>query len=205
MSDPGVLIVFEGVNSVGKTTISRLLAQQLNDNGNAAEWLSFPGNRPHSLGALVYEVHHHPDKFGLKESTSLATQFLHIAAHLDAIESVIIPTLQSGINVILDRYWWSTLVYGPKDTKSQLILEKAIAAEKMAWGDIVPEALFLLTRNEPFDYSSRGNAWTTLQKNYLSLAEQEANHQNVFILTNESSPACTLSRVAEHLSHLRSR
>jgi dTMP kinase len=60
-------------------------------------------------------------------------QTLHVAAHLDAIERKILPALEAGTWVILDRYWWSTWVYGIEQGISSTYLEPVIKAEQARW------------------------------------------------------------------------
>src|SRR4051794_21849861 len=98
----GSLVVLEGPDGVGKSTVSRALAQRFTKAGMLTELLTFPGRSPGTLGKLIYDLHHSPDAFGVSAVTPTAKQTLHIAAHLDAIERVIIPRLEAGINVILD-------------------------------------------------------------------------------------------------------
>ena len=108
----GHLIVFEGPDGVGKTTLARLLTRELEHRGCHCLYKSFPGQEEGSLGRLVYDIHHHPHKFGIEQMSPTSLQMLHIAAHVDAIERDIKPSLQRGHHIILDRYWWSTLAYG---------------------------------------------------------------------------------------------
>src|SRR5687767_6166927 len=108
----GKLIVFEGPDGVGKTVISAAVTEHLKALGEPTKLLTFPGREPGTLGRLIYDVHHDPAHFGVAALTPASKQALHIAAHLDAIERAIIPTLRAGRHVLLDRFWWSTWVYG---------------------------------------------------------------------------------------------
>src|SRR5919205_3641476 len=104
----GKLIVIEGPDGVGKTTIANELSLRLNDIGQECKVIAFPGNEPGTIGELIYRIHHDPTQFGVKQVTPTALQALHVAAHLAAIELSILPILRTGQYVVLDRFWWST-------------------------------------------------------------------------------------------------
>ncbi len=106
----GKLLIFEGPDGVGKTTIVQELKAKLSVEN--FKFLSFPGREEGTLGNAIYRMHHSPQEFGIKVMSELARQTLHIAAHIDVIETRIKPWIAEGKNVVLDRFWWSTLVYG---------------------------------------------------------------------------------------------
>ena len=54
----GRLIVFEGPDGVGKSTLAEQLTVHLREAGVPCEHLAFPGRQPGSLGHLVYDLHH---------------------------------------------------------------------------------------------------------------------------------------------------
>lgn len=101
---PGRLLVIEGPDGVGKTTICRALAEQLLRRGDDLLQLSFPGKQPGSLGELVYRVHHDEGPHRVDDMSMLARQTLHVAAHIDAIDRHILPALKEGKTILLDRY-----------------------------------------------------------------------------------------------------
>ena len=108
----GNLIVIEGADGVGKSTLTKALAGRLSDIGFPIQTYAFPGNTRGTLGYLVYRLHHEGSTLGVGEVAPVAIQAMHIAAHLDTIERTIRPMVDSGINIVLDRYWWSAAVYG---------------------------------------------------------------------------------------------
>ena len=108
----GKLIVFEGNDGVGKTTLAQQLAARLRDSGVSCEYLSFPGKDLGSLGRLVYELHHDRSGQIVTDINPTSLQVMHVAAHIEAIENSILPALKAGRWIVLDRFWWSTWVYG---------------------------------------------------------------------------------------------
>ncbi|MES9995631.1 nucleotide kinase domain-containing protein [Desulfovibrio aminophilus] len=141
----GKLYVFEGPDNVGKTTISRYIAERISIS-TPCKYLSFPGNTPGTIGKLIYEIHHNKRLYDLSEIDSTGLQALHIAAHIDCINRIIKPLLNSGTCVILDRFWWSTLVYGKFYGADTVAINKLIEAENTVWGCIQPDCIFYIVR-----------------------------------------------------------
>ncbi len=170
MIKKGRLIIFEGPDGVGKTTLSDLTAEQLRISGEEVIQFSFPGNDQGTVGHLVYHLHH--DKKFYKNASKAAIQALHIAAHIDAIENRIIPAYTQGKTVVMDRYWWSTYVYGVADAVDKDLLDSLIQAERIAWDDIVPDIVFLVDRNEPLRKEPK-KRWSKWRKTYFELQSNE--------------------------------
>lgn len=195
---PGRLIVIEGPDGVGKTRIARDLVNILATKLRHVASLSFPGREPGTLGSLVYSLHHGLEAFDLNAITPAALQTLHIAAHLDAIETRIKPLLDQGTTVVLDRFWWSTLVYGTVAGIEQATLRHLIAAENTVWHPHVPSCLILLDRQS----SLRPEAirdWEKLKVAYTSLAEQERDSFPVHKVCNDGEPNDTLTKICQIL------
>lgn len=136
----GLLFVFEGPDGVGKTSVSKRVAALLTGARVNCNWYSFPGRDERTLGRHVYDIHHSrhfpvgPD----------ALQTLHVAAHVQSIESNILPALAAGRLVILDRYWWSTWAYGLSTGGSENYLRALIEAERVAWRNVKPSIVFFM-------------------------------------------------------------
>src|SRR5690242_9567075 len=122
----GGLIVFEGPDGVGKTTLSRCLWHELDSAGVPCELMSFPGREPGTLGRLIYELHHCPSRLEVAQLTPASMQVLHAASQIDAIESRIKPAIHAGRWVIVDRFWWSTWVYGLVSGVSTPVLRRIV-------------------------------------------------------------------------------
>jgi hypothetical protein len=66
----GKLIVFEGVDGIGKSSLSKEVTRRLTDSDVAFDSLAFPGNDPGTLGSLIYQLHHDPGALGLADLPS---------------------------------------------------------------------------------------------------------------------------------------
>ena len=129
------LIVLEGLDGVGKTTIASLIHQRYAELEIHAESISFPGREPGTLGRLVYDVHHAPTDFMENTPPPESIQLLHLAAHIATINNVILPLVGKGTIVILDRFWPSLYSYGLTSGGNPKAIEKMVEIEKLFIGN----------------------------------------------------------------------
>ncbi len=183
----GKLIVFEGPDGVGKSTLHDGILERLAAAGERATGLSFPGRRPGSLGELVYRVHHGEisgvDQFSL--------QMLHVAAHIDAIRGPIADAIESDEIVLLDRFWWSTLVYGTVSGLSPEWMDDLIDLEQQAWDGLAPSLLLLIGRDRPFREEHESAYHHKLTKAYEEVA---ARASHLVVRINNYSDLGTVMR-----------
>ncbi|MBW4697991.1 MAG: hypothetical protein KME03_08875 [Aphanocapsa lilacina HA4352-LM1] len=202
----GGLIVFEGPDGVGKTTLAQAFCDRLRASGEDAECMSFPGREYGTLGAHVYGLHHEPQHYGVRAIPPLSKQLLHVASHCDAIENRIVPALESGKMVILDRYWWSTWVYGSASGVTVDNLKRLIAIEETVWRGHFPKAVVLVFRCSPFRAEQPRTEWQRLLMGYERLAEQQAEQQkdrfDVLTLVNEGTVEQATTAVGLYLDYL---
>lgn len=191
-SGRGQLIVFEGPDGIGKSTLAQALTRKLSDAGLPSQYLALPGNEIGTIGRLVYDIHHDPTVYGLGKLTAASLQALHIAAHLDAIEQRILPALNKGSWVILDRFWWSTWVYGHISAVDGDTLDALIQAEQLLWDGIKPTALFLIDR--PSGLPSDHNC-IQLRGSYQVLAQREQGLYPIRLIANDGSVEDSLHRM----------
>ena len=183
----GRLVVLEGPDGVGKSTLSRSLVKSLRYIGVKSEHYSFPGKKRGTIGHLVYKLHHRPSVYGIESIDKTSVQALHIAAHLDAIERYILPALNEGRWVILDRCWWSTWVYGLVDGIDLPTLDALVQVELIHWRNINPDALFLINRSV-LQKDGKSNKHNCLRQGYRTLAEKEKGKYLIRLLNNDSVP-----------------
>jgi len=200
MKRTGRLVVFEGPDGAGKSTLAKALCERLDRAGRPVRLDSFPGKRPGTLGRLVYELHHCPGKFGIDSINPSSLQTLHVAAHVDEIESVLRPAFEQGMSVILDRYWWSTLIYGKLRGAPEDYLRAIVAAELKVWGLIRPDCIFLVERGELPRGGSLPRTQSQLVAEYSELAEHEKKSGKVVRLNNDQSPEATVDYALAHLA-----
>lgn len=198
MTNEGNLLVFEGADGTGKTTLSKRLAQHLSNHGVKTQWMAFPGHQPGTLGRHIYDLHHNPEASGLNQIPPASLQILHIAAHVEQIELTILPALRNGITIVLDRYWWSTWVYGIASGVSQDALKSMIDLELLFWGGLRPQIVFLVQHRESLKANPAKN-WAHLCHEYACLAEREQASYTVARVNNDEAPENVIGK--QILSH----
>lgn len=99
---PRKLIVFEGINGAGKTTVHKALKERMGGRGDVV----FSGEPTDSeYGKRVREALRDG---GVSEAELL---FLFMQDRIEHVRNVIIPALKEGKVVVLDRYYLSTVAY----------------------------------------------------------------------------------------------
>lgn len=143
------IFVFEGIDNVGKTTIIKKLKSEISTKTkyNCFD-IAFPGKEINTLGHLVYDIHHHQEKYFNEPINSTSLQLLHVASHIDLLQRRIKPLSNNNDIILLDRFWWSTYVYGLADNIRKDVIETIIAPELKYWEEIKINSIFLIEREK---------------------------------------------------------
>jgi thymidylate kinase len=200
----GHLYVIEGPDGVGKTTLALGLVRALSSTGRESCYVSFPGKAGGSLGKVVYDLHHGRGQFRLSHLNQTSLQILHIAAHIDLIDGQIKPKLNKGVNVVLDRFWWSSVVYGRIFGANRSSLELLAELELLHWDSVMPAVAFLITRSKPIGLK-KNRTWEGHRREYVRIARTERDKYPVQVVRNETS-ICkaqlemrrTISQIQDH-------
>ncbi len=196
----GKLIVFEGADEVGKTTLASMLAEELVSRGVPCELVGFPGSKVGTLGRHINELHHNPKRFHIECIDPTSLQLLHVAAHIDAIDCQILPALKKNRTVILDRFWWSTWVYGAVGRANRDSLKSAIDTEAIHWKGIQPSRVFLVTCSIPFERQASIGKWKQINAFYKRFASQQRRKHPVTVIQNESTPEAAFAQVQKYVA-----
>jgi dTMP kinase len=130
-----MFVTFEGVDGSGKTTQTRLLAEQLRAEGREVVETREPGGTP--LGERIREL--------LLESERVAPwaeTTLFAAARAQLVADVIRPALARGADVVCDRYIDSSLAY--QGLARGLGVDRVLELNLLVTGGLLPDQTFLI-------------------------------------------------------------
>ena len=101
----GRLIVIEGIDGTGKTTLARGLSERLATEGYDVERLREPTDGP--FGRRIREL----ARSGRDHVTAREELDLFLDDRRENVRDHIVPALDRGVVVVLDRYYFSTMAY----------------------------------------------------------------------------------------------
>ncbi len=133
---PGVLIVLEGAEGVGKTTQLGKLAAALRDGGHEVLTLREPGGT--ALGDAIRSILLDPVQDIVPEAEAL----LFLGSRAQIVRKEIDPALARGVVVLMDRFFLSTYAYQivGRGLEERYIRE----ANALATGGLVPDLTLIL-------------------------------------------------------------
>jgi dTMP kinase len=132
----GKLITIEGLDGAGKSTLAATLAEALAERGVRVELLREPGGV--GLSERIRELVKDP---ALKVG-GRAEALLYAAARAELVHERVMPLLQEGTLVLLDRFVDSSLAY--QGAGRNLGVEEVRAINLFATGELTPHRTLLL-------------------------------------------------------------
>ena len=170
----GRFIVLEGIDGAGKTTQAELLSAHLTSNGRDVYRTAEPTSLP--TGVALREALGGKVK---KTECEMAAMFV-----LDRIAHNVHPTeglcaiLESGKDVICDRYYYSTLAYQGHSTDYQWTKRMNLDCPEIMKPDI---CIYLdLTPEQSLDRISRGRESVEIYENLETLCRVRSAFMRVF-------------------------
>ena len=130
-----MFVSFEGLDGSGKTTQVERLRAYLEADGREVVTAREPGGT--ALGEQLRALVLHGD-----EMTPWAEALLYAAARAELVAEVIEPALARGADVLLDRYFDSSVAY--QGIGRGLGLQEVLELNLLAVGGLVPDRTFVL-------------------------------------------------------------
>jgi len=153
----GLFIVFEGIEGAGKTTQAKNLYEYLNSTGKNSVLTREPGGT--KTGKKIREIL-------LSDTDEIfppkAELFLYEADRNFHVNNVIKPNLENGINVICDRYVYSTLAYQGYARGLDINLIKTL--NDIATDGVYPDIVFLIDIPVEVSLQRLGNKKDRIEK-----------------------------------------
>ena len=175
MSAKGIFIVFEGIDGAGKTTQVDLLAQNLASLGREVSLSAEPTTLP--TGKAIRRALSGEEK---KSECEMAAMFvLDRIAHNINSETGIRTLTERGIDVISDRYYYSSLAYQGTATDYEWVKAMNINSPEIRrpdlciYLDLLPEeSLERISRGrESFEIYENLEKLTAVRAKFLSVVE----------------------------------
>ena len=189
----GLFIVFEGVEGSGKSTQCRLLTRQLEKNGISFLNLREPGDT--NTGEKIREW--------LKTGNDLdghSELFLLSASRRALVKNKIVPALNRGQVVVLDRYIYSTLAY--QGFGRGISIKQIEYINMMATDGLSPDIIFLLDIDPKASFQRKEETsldrWELedidfhkkIRNGYLEISRET---QNLWTVINADKPKKSIS------------
>ena len=133
----GFLITFEGIDGSGKTTQAVLLHDFLQQHGYTAHLLREPGGT--RIGERIRSILLDST---LTEMKPYAELFLYLAARVQICSQHIVPALDRGDIVVMDRFFDSSTAY--QGYARGLGFETVEHLNSIATGGVVPDITFFI-------------------------------------------------------------
>jgi dTMP kinase len=102
------LVVFEGADLTGKTTVAQLLVKKLNENNVSTIFTFQPGDNTYGVHASIIRSFTKDKRWDLHP---LANMYAFFLDKVEQVTKIVKPALDEGKAVISDRWWHSTTAY----------------------------------------------------------------------------------------------
>lgn len=186
MVERGKFIVFEGIDGSGKTTLSKMLAEDIIKEGKYVEWTCEPTHNV--IGKIIRSVLTH--QLEMNEQSIAALYLADRMDHIQNHEYGMLGQLESGLHVISDRYYLSSYAYHVPHVSLDWVME----ANSLAANILRPDVIFYIdidvatsmdriskfrTQQDLFENEER---ITLVHNNYHNALEKIKDKENIVII-----------------------
>ena len=190
----GKFIVFDSLDGAGNSTQVKILADYLNKIGKKTHVTKEPTFS--LIGGLIKSQLTNDWK-----SSQICLQLLFSADRAYHLEKEVIPLLKRGINVISDRYFFSTLAYGNLEIKDLdwliSINKKFLLPDLTFFLKVSPKTCIQRIKKDRFEITlfERERTLEKVWKNYQKIAKM---FENVFVINGEKE----IEKVAKEIREI---
>lgn len=183
----GRFIVFEGIDGAGKTTQIELLTKRLQDAGHRVYRTAEPTESV--SGGLLRDALSGVSK---RTACEMAAMFVldrifHNTNPVNGIEKM----LSDGVDVICDRYYYSSLAYQGSETDAEWVREMNLNCPEIRRPDL---CIFLdLTPQQSMERIGKGRVTTEIYENAERLERVRRQFYSVFETLKDSDRICVVN------------
>ncbi|NLE21628.1 MAG: dTMP kinase [Actinobacteria bacterium] len=169
----GVLITLEGVDGCGKSTQAALLCGRLAACGLPVGPASTPGSVIREPGATpAGEAIRHVLLHGPAHIAPWTEALLYAAARAELVETVLLPELEAGRVLVLDRFVDSSLAY--QGFARRLGVDEVLAVNEPGLHGLLPDLTILLDVDPVVGLARAGGAGDRIEAEGLEFQERVA-------------------------------
>ena len=198
MNTKGKFIVFEGTDGSGKSTQIKLLEEYLSCKGVSCVRTSEPTHSP--FGALLRDC-----LTGRLDTDEHAIAALFAADRLDHVlnsSDGMLKTIESGVTVLCDRYYISSLAYNGGFVSTDWVFElnsqamRLLRPDLTIYLDVDPEEAIsrVEKRGEPERYETLARQ-KLIRDKYFQIFDRLKDEENIAIVKSEGGVAETQEKV----------
>lgn len=195
----GLLVTLEGLDGVGKTTQIERLQRWLVPHTDVLA-VREPGGTP--LGELLRDVVLHR----AEAESGIAEFLVFAAARAELMASVVVPALERGVVVLMDRFIDSSVAY--QAFGRGLAVETVVTVNRIVTGGRVPD-LTVWLKGQPFAteehdrVEQRDSAYfARVEQGYAWLHEQEP--ERWLVVDSRQDPEMIFRTIAERMRQMLS-
>ncbi len=182
----GKFIVFEGIDGSGKTTLSKMLAQELAQKGPKVHWTCEPTHNV--IGKMIRSVLTH--QLEMNEQSIAALYLADRMDHIQHPEYGMLHQLNAGDHVISDRYYLSSYAYHVPHVS----LDWVVDANSIAANVLRPDVIFFIdidvqtsmdriaTFRTGVDLFENEERITLVHANYQRAIEKIRHEENIVVI-----------------------
>lgn len=188
----GALIAFEGIDGSGKGTQIELLKKYMKEEGIPYFGTLEPNDSP--TGSLIHQI-----MIGRVQTTNDVIAALFVADRLDHIQNPvngILKFVNQGVNVITDRFYFSSYAYQSVDVPMDWIIEanslctKLIRPDLTVFIDVDPEVTMKRIEKgrrtrELFEETGR---LVETRKRYFEAFDRLKDEEHIIVIDGARSP-----------------
>ncbi len=169
----GVLITLEGIDGCGKSTQAALLCERLSACGLPVGPASAPGSVIREPGATpAGEAIRHVLLHGPAHIAPWTEALLYAAARAELVETVLLPELEAGRVLVLDRFVDSSLAY--QGFARRLGIDEVLTVNEPGLRGLLPDLTLVLDVDPPVGVARAGGAGDRIEAEGLEFQERVA-------------------------------